>query len=342
MRLPLLQTLAIGSLAFALAEAADITDSSLLMFQALPSEVAAKDNELTAAKIDLGRQLFFEKRLSKNQDISCNSCHNLAQYGTDRAATSTGHKGLHGSRNAPSVYHAALHIAQFWDGRTATLEDQAKLPVLNPVQMAMPEESELLKVINSIPEYVDSFKLVFPADVKPVSAANFGKAIAAFERKLLTPSRWDEFLRGNKAALSPQEKQGFTEFVTVGCVSCHNGVGVGGHMYQKLGFIKPWPERKDNGRADVTKSDADKAMFKVPSLRNITETAPYLHDGSIAELPKMVQMMAEHQLGKVLNEQQTTDIIAFLKAMKGELPAAYIKEPTLPPVSPTTPKPDPT
>ncbi len=321
--------------------AADLTDSFLLMFKPLPAAAESPDNELTEDKTNLGRMLFFDKRFSKNHDVSCNSCHNVAKYGTDNAPTSSGHKGQHGGRSAPTVYNAAVHIAQFWDGRAPTVEEQAKGPVLNPIEMAMPDAGTVLKVINSIPEYVESFKKAFPGDADAVNYNNFGKAIGAFERKLLTPSRWDEFLKGKKDALTEEEKKGFSDFATVGCVNCHNGMGVGGHMYQKLGLMKPWPGLKDNGRSDITKSEVEKAFFKVPSLRNITETGPYLHDGSVTELPAMVKKMAEHQLGKDITDEQCKSIITFLKVLKGDLPESYIKEPTLPPSTDATPKPDP-
>jgi cytochrome c peroxidase len=321
--------------------AVDLTEAFLPMFQPLPAEARSPDNELTDAKIALGRQLFFDKRFSKNQDISCNSCHNVAKYGTDNAPTSSGHKGQHGGRSAPTVYNAALHIAQFWDGRAPTVEEQAKGPVLNPIEMAMPDKDTVLKVINSIPQYVDAFKAAFPGEATPVNYDNFGKAIGAFERKLLTPSRWDDYLKGKKDSLTEAEKKGFNEFVTVGCVNCHNGMGVGGHLYQKLGLVKAWPSLKDNGRADITKNEAEKNFFKVPSLRNITETGPYLHDGSVTKLDDMVKRMAEHQLGKTITNEQCGSIVTFLKALKGDLPASYIKEPTLPASTDATPKPDP-
>lgn len=319
--------------------AADLTDSFLPMFKALPEAALAPDNELTDDKINLGRQLYYDKRFSLAQDISCNSCHVLDKYGTDNAATSTGHKGQKGGRSAPTVYHAALHIAQFWDGRLPTVEEQAKGPVLNPIEMAMPNKEQVLKVLNSIPGYVEAFKKAFPGESDPVNYDNFGKAIGAFERKLLTPSQWDDYLKGNKDALSAEEKKGFATFAKTGCVMCHNGTAVGGHMYQKVGLAKAWPGLKDNGRLDITKAESDKFVFKVPSLRNITETGPYLHDGSIADLGTMVKMMAEYQLNKTLTDEECGEIVTFLKALKGKLPADYIKEPKLPENGPDTPAP---
>lgn len=332
-------TLFLIALTTAACQAADLTDAFLPMFAPLPEAALAPGNELTEAKIALGRQLFFDKRFSLNHDISCNSCHDVAKYGTDNARFSKGHKGQLGGRSAPTVYHAALGIAQFWDGRAATVEEQAKGPVLNPVEMAMPDQNTVLKVIRSIPEYVASFKQAFPGEADPVNYDNFGKAIGAFERKLLTPSRWDDFLKGQKNSLTAEEKKGFQEFVSTGCVTCHNGVGVGGHMYQKLGVVKPWPNLKDNGRSDITKNEQEKHFFKVPTLRNITETGPYLHDGSVAQLGEMVKKMAEHQVGKTITDEQCASIVAFLKALTGDLPTDYIREPKLPASTEQTPKP---
>ncbi len=316
----------------------DFSDQFLPMFMPLPVEVPSATNELTEAKINLGRQLYFEKRISKGGKMSCNSCHMLEKYGNDNLPFSPGHEGKLGGRSSPSVYNAALHVAQFWDGRAASVEEQAKGPVLNPVEMGAPSEEFVIKVLKSMPEYVESFKTAFPGDADPVNYNNFGRAVGAFERKLLTPSKWDVYLRGNKEALSTEERKGFTTFVKTGCVTCHNGVGVGGMMYQKLGLLKAWPELTDNGRSDFTKSDSEKFFFKVPSLRNITETGPYLHNGSVKTLEDMVQRMAEYQLGKTLTEEEVASIVVFLRSLKGDLPTDYIKPPQLPASTADTPK----
>jgi cytochrome c peroxidase len=308
------------------------------MFKALPTEVPAPDNELNEAKINLGRQLYFETRISKGAKMSCNSCHKLDTFGQDNLPFSPGHEGKVGGRSSPSTYNAALHIAQFWDGRAPSVEEQAKGPVLNPGEMGAPSEAFVVQVLKSMPEYVSAFKAAFPGEADPVTYNNFGKAVGAFERKLLTPSKWDDFLKGNKEALSAEEKKGFATFAKTGCVTCHNGAGVGGHMYQKLGLVKPWPGLKDNGRSDVTKNEGEKHFFKVPSLRNITETAPYLHDGSVKTLEEMVKMMAEYQLAKQLTEEEVTSIVTFLKALKGTPDAEYTKAPKLPESSSDTPK----
>ena len=334
-----LASMALG--ASATAQGAGLADSYLMLFKPLPTEVPSPDNELTEDKIALGRMLYFDKRFSKNHDVSCNSCHSVADYGTDRSPNSKGHKGQRGGRSAPSVYNAALHIAQFWDGRAPNVEEQAKGPPLNPIEMAMAGKEAVEKVLNSIPGYVEAFKKAFPTEASPVSYDNFGKAIGAFERKLLTPSRWDKFLKGDQEALTEAEKKGFEAFATAGCATCHNGVGVGGHLYQKLGLVKAWPELKDAGRFEATKKEEDKFFFKVPSLRNIGETGPYLHDGSVKDLPTMVKMMGEYQLGRPVSDDQCQSIITFLGALKGDIPTEYIKEPTLPESGPETPKPDP-
>jgi cytochrome c peroxidase len=221
------------------------------------------------------------------------------------------------------------------------VEEQAKGPVLNPIEMAMPDEAAVLAVINSIEEYKGLFAKAFPDDKAPVSYNNFGRAIGAFERGLLTPSRFDEFLNGKTDALTDAEKVGLNKFVESGCIACHNGVGIGGALYQKLGLVKAWPDLTDEGRSAISKNIAEKGFFKVPSLRNIDKTSPYLHNGSVNELPTMVNKMAEHQLGKTLKDDEIVSIVAFLKSLTGTVPESYIAKPVLPPSGPNTPKADP-
>ena len=323
-----------------LLSAADISADKLKRFAPLPSVFESKTNPITEAKVQLGRMLYYEPRLSKSQQISCNSCHGLKTYGVDNQPTSPGHKKVRGDRNSPTVYNAGGHMAQFWDGRAADLEEQAKGPVMNPVEMAMPSADYVLKVLNSIPEYVQLFKKAFPGEANPVTYDNMGRAIGAFERRLATPSRWDKFLAGDKSALTDAEKDGFNKFVEVGCASCHNGAYVGGSTYAKLGMAKPYPDQKDLGRFKLTKKDADKMVFKVPSLRNIEKTGPYFHDGRVPTLSKAVNMMAEYELGKKLTPTDEKAILAFLSALTGPLPDKYIQEPKLPASTATTPKPD--
>jgi cytochrome c peroxidase len=290
--------------------------------------------------VDLGRMLYYEPRMSKSQELSCNSCHLLDKYGVDNEPTSPGHKGQRGTRNSPTTYNAAAQFVQFWDGRAVSIEDQAKGPVLNSVEMAMPDEAYVLRVLHSIPGYAEAFKAAFPGEADPITYDNLAKAIGAFERGLVTPdNKFDRYLAGDAAALSPEEQAGLDLFVSTGCISCHSGVLLGGMMYQKLGLVHPY-ESKDVGRMEVTKSEADKHMFKVPQLRNVAKTGPYFHDGSVPTLQEAVKKMAHHQLGKELTDDEVGKIVLFLDTLTGELPAEYIALPTLPPSGPETPKAD--
>lgn len=317
-----------------------IDPATLKMFAPLPSEVLPPSGSLSAQQIDLGRMLFYETRLSTDQKISCNTCHLLDKYGVDGEPTSGGHKGQKGSRNSQTVYNAAGQVAQFWDGRAATVEEQAKGPVMNPVEMGMPNEKVVVVVLKSMPEYVQAFKASFPSEKDPVTFNNMATAIGAFERKLLTPSRWDKFLQGDLAALTPAEKTGFNTFISAGCQACHAGARVGGTMYQKLGMTKPFPDESDEGRFQVTKNEGDKMVFKVPSLRNIEKTGPYFHNGKVGTLTEAVQQMAEYEVGKKLTDTQIQSIVTWLKSLTGDLPLDYIKPPKLPASTQQTPKPE--
>jgi cytochrome c peroxidase len=311
------------------------------MFQPIGARFDSDANPATPAKIALGRMLYFDTRLSKNHDISCNSCHDLANGGVDGRRFSKGHKGQLGGRNAPTVYNAAGQLAQFWDGRAPDVEAQAKGPVLNPVEMAMPDEGYVLTVLRSIPGYHGAFAAAFPGEPDPITYDNFGRAVGAFERGLVTPSRFDRFLGGDAGALSAAERRGLAVFAATGCTACHNGPLLGGGSYQKLGAARPY-QTADLGRYEITKQDADRQMFKVPILRNVAATAPYFHDGSIADLPTAVRTMAEVQLGKTLSDAEVADLVAFLGALTGAAPADYVAEPALPPSGPRTPAADPT
>jgi cytochrome c peroxidase len=317
-----------------------IDPTKLQLFRPLPDVMPSAANPITEEKITLGRMLYYEPRLSKSQEISCNSCHMLDRYGVDGQTTSDGHKGQRGERNAPTVYNAAGHFVQFWDGRAPDVEAQAKGPVMNPVEMAMPSEKQVVVVLKSMPEYVEAFKRAFPEDKDPVTYDNMAKAIGAFERKLVTPSRWDRFLRGDQTALTNEEKAGFDAYMEAGCQACHSGTYLGGDHYQRLGLIKPWPDTSDTGREKVTKSEADRMIFKVPSLRNIERTAPYYHNGKVETLEQAVSRMAEYQLGKTLTDAQVRSIVTWLRTLTGDIPAEYIKSPVLPKNTAKTPKPD--
>lgn len=323
------------------AEEAVKPDAALTgIFKPLPADMATAERPASDTRVALGRTLYFDPRLSKNHDISCNSCHKLDAFGVDNEATSPGHKGQRGDRNSPTVYNAALHIAQFWDGRAADVEAQAIGPILNPVEMAMADEASVLTTLNSIPGYPPLFKAAFPDAEDPVTYENIGVAIGAFERKLVTPGKWDAYLAGDGAALSAAEVEGAKLFVQTGCITCHLGENLGGSMYQKLGLVHPY-ETSDEGRKAHTGNEADRHMFKVPSLRNIAKTGPYFHDGSIATLPEAVDLMAWHQLGKKLTPEDNAKIVVFLEALTGEPPANLIVPPDLPESGPDTPPADP-
>ncbi len=320
---------------------AEVMNKALLSaFAPLPTYYDNAANARTDAKVDLGRMLFYDARLSKNHDVSCNSCHDLQKFGVDGEQFSVGHKKQKGGRNSPTVYNAGAHVAQFWDGRAATLEDQAKGPVENPVEMAN-SAARVVATLKSIPEYVALFQKAFPESKEAVTFDNMAKAIGAFERGLVTPSRFDKFLGGDMQALTVDEQQGLKTFVEVGCTACHSGSALGGSMYQKLGLVQPYPDATDLGRFAVTKAEADKMMFRVPSLRNVAQTAPYFHNGKHTTLNEAVDLMAKHQLGRTLTAAQTKSIVAFLNSLTGEIPAAYVKKPVLPPNGKKTPKNDP-
>lgn len=320
---------------------AKLNTEDLKDFKVLPAKFETDKNPITDAKVKLGRTLYFETRLSKNHDLSCNSCHDLTKFGVDGKPFSSGHKGQLGGRNSPTVYNAGNHVAQFWDGRAPTLEEQAKGPILNPVEMAMPDEKTVVKTLESIPDYEKLFKEAFPDDKDPITYDNMAKAIGAFERGLVTPSRFDKFLGGDQAALNDAERAGLQKFVSTGCNTCHDGAALGGTTYKKLGDKKAFPGLKDNGRFDATKKEEDKFFFRVPSLRNVAKTGPYFHDGSVKSLEEAVDKMAQYQLGVQLKEDEVKSIVSFLNALTGELPTAYIKAPELPKSGDKTPKPDP-
>lgn len=286
-------------------------------FQPLPEKAESAENPSSPARVALGKKLYLETRISKNGEISCNSCHQLDNFGVDNEATSPGHDGTRGDRNSPTSFNAALHVAQFWDGRAKDVEEQALGPILNPIEMGMLGETEVLAVLKEDKMYPDLFKEAFPKDESPITFKNIGKAIGAFERTLLTPSRFDEYLKGDEKALTDAEQQGLKKFVDTGCVACHSGVGLGGHMYQKLGLVVPY-ETSDTGRHKVTGNDGDKYFFKVPSLRNVVKTGPYFHDGSVKTIEEAVKLMGKHQLGRDLGESDVKEIVVFLGSLTGE------------------------
>lgn len=283
---------------------------------------SAEDN----AKVDLGRHLYYEKRLSKDNTISCNSCHDLKDYGVDGEAFSKGMGGVKVGRNSPTVYNAFMHLTQFWDGRAATVEEQAKGPILAGKEMAMPSPEACVAKLKAIPEYQELFKIAFPRSKDPIIYDHVGEAIGTFERYLVTPSRFDAYLDGNRQALSAEEQKGLQTFVKVGCTTCHSGTLLGGQLYQKAGLVKDWPNQSDQGRFDLTKNADERMFFKVPSLRNIEKTGPYFHDSSANSLHEAVRKMGRHQLGLELPDNEIESIVAFLKSLTGAIPQEFVAQ----------------
>ena len=305
------------------------------LFGSLPSEAPNPDNMITPEKVLLGKTLFFDTRLSSKGNNSCNSCHNLSTYGVDNEPTSDGDEGQKGTRNSPTVYNAALEFVQFWDGRAKDVEEQAGGPIMNPAEMNMHSKKDLEKILSGIPGYQDMFKAAFPDDPQPVTFEHVQMAIAAFERTLLTPSRFDSYIDGDITMLTEAEKRGMETFVEVGCTACHMGVLLGGNMYQKFGLYKPYHELTgsqtiDKGREEVTKDEGDEFIFKVPTMRNVAETYPYFHDGSVDSLEEAVRIMAQAQLGQNLDDREVKDIVVFLKSLTGKIPAQALQKPEIP------------
>ena len=286
---------------------------------------------ITDEKVELGRKLYFDPRLSKSGIISCNTCHNLALGGADGAPAAIGHKWAANPHhlNSPTVYNSVFYAAQFWDGRSPHLTDQAEGPIQAVPEMAAPKEL-VEKRVNSIPEYVSEFKRAYGDGVK-VDFSRVAAAIATFEKTLVTPSRFDEYLNGNDGALTKAEKKGLNTFIDKGCVSCHNGIALGGTM-------QPFEVAAKYRFAHIGDFKGnDKGMVKTPTLRNITETAPYFHNGAIWSLAEAVKEMGSVQLGIEISDKEADEIVTFLKALKGKKPVVVY--PVLPESTLDTPKP---
>lgn len=295
----------------------------------------------TPELVALGTMLYSDPRLSASHTIACAACHSMGLGGADARSTSLGHRWQHGGRNAPTVLNAVYNVAQFWDGRAKDLTEQAGGPVSNPIEMAMPAD-QVIPTLKSIPGYADPFARAFPGDKDPIRMANVQMAIAAYEATLVTPNApFDRFLKGDAQALGQPERRGLKAFMDNGCAACHNGVNVGGGMYAKFGVVAAPPADLlppgDLGRFAVTKDEADRYSYKVPTLRNIAQTAPYFHTGKVWSLEEAVTVMAKTQLGKTLPRQEVGDIVAFLKALSGDQPKTSV--PALPPVTGTSARP---
>jgi cytochrome c peroxidase len=309
----------------------------LAVFAPLPKAIERPDNPLTPEKVALGKMLWFDTRLSKGQDVSCNSCHDVTKAGADDVAISTGTKKQKGTRNAPTAFNAAAQGFQGWDSR-ATLFEEFVVPHAGEPSVIGVDEKRLVDTIASIPAYAAAFKKQFPDAKGMVTAETVSLALGAYARKLLTPGRWDKFLEGDQAALTDAEKAGLGAFQNASCTTCHAGRYVGAAQNQKLGIAKAWPNASDLGRFGVTKQEVDRFVFKVPSLRNVTRTGPWLHDGSITSLEELAKLMSRHQVGKELTDAQAKSIVAFLGALSGDPPADLVSKPELPASGPKTPK----
>ena len=290
-----------------------LIEKAKTVFGTLPAAMPGSEND-TPEIIALGKKLYFDERLSVNDDQSCNTCHEVDNNGAgvDNLTTSPGAlDGTIGTRNSPTVLNAGFHFVQFWDGREPDLKTQAKGPILNPIEMGMPDSNTVVKKFKKIDEYKKMF-----ADAKmKITYDNMAEAIAAFERTLITKDRFDMFMKGNPQALQEDEVEGLALFIDKGCTTCHTGPLVGGNMYQKMGLLKPYANTTDKGIFDITGKETDKHMFKVPSLRNIALTDPYMHDGEVEALKESIVMMADIQLDKILTEDEIMKIEKFLGSM---------------------------
>lgn len=305
-------------------------------FTAIPDKAENTENPITEAKVILGKTLYFDNRLSKNNSQSCNTCHSLSTFGVDNKPTSEGDLGKNGARNSPTVLNAAFHTTQFWDGRAKDVEEQAGMPILNPVEMNMPSEAFVEERIKGIPGYKKLFADAFPGEDSPIQYSNLKKAIGAFERTLATPTKFDKFLQGDAEALTAEEKIGLTKFMDLGCTTCHIGPAIGGTMFQRFPLVgddyksSTGSKNDDKGVMEVSKKEDDKYMFKVPSLRNITKTGPYFHDGSVADLNTAIKIMGKLELNKEISDEDVKAIALFLNTLTGAVAQSTSIAPEMP------------
>jgi cytochrome c peroxidase len=340
MRTRLTAAIVVSVLSLAGALAAVAADDSLRtqaqgLFKPLPAAMTSDENRITPEKVALGRLLFFEPRVSTDGTVSCSRCHEPSLYATDALPKPIGAEHRVNPRNAPSVFNAALHISAHWRGDRKNVEDQATKALTGLASFGNPNFDIAMARLKAIPGYAELFAKAFPGERDPITPENWGKAIGAYERTLVTPAPFDAYLENDERALSRDAETGLREFLQAGCAGCHNGGGVGGGMYQKFGLVEEYwkatgSRNIDKGRFDVTKNPADMYVFKVPSLRNVAMTPPYFHDGSVATLPEAVRVMARVQLGKHLNDEQVTHIVAFLGSLTGKVPETFATPPVLP------------
>ncbi len=313
-----------------------LTEAKKVFGPPLPKVMSSETNPVTPAKVKLGKMLYYETRVSVDGTVSCARCHPFGLYAADGLKKSIGNHGKVNPRNAPTVLNAAGQIAAHWIGNRKDVEDQATQALVGPPSFGMASYQAAENALKAIKGYPPLFQKAFPGDKNPVTAENFGKAVGAFERTLVTPSPFDSFLKGNGKALTKNQVQGLKTFMEAGCVACHSGTYMGGRIYRKFGIFEPYwkytkSEKIDDGRFEVTKKEADKYVFKVPVLRNVERTAPYFHDGSVSRLEDAVRIMGKIQLGKDLTKEQKERIVDFLASLTGMIPADALKIPILPP-----------
>jgi cytochrome c peroxidase len=312
-----------------------------VVFKPLPANAATPERPITPARVELGKALFFETRVSTDGKISCGACHYPFLYGTDALPRSVGNSGKIIPRNAPTVFNTALQFVQHYGGNRADVEEQAVKALVSPLAYGNANYGAMEARLRALPGYRAMFEKAFPGEAEPMTAENWGKAIGAYERILITPAPFDRYLTGDTAALSAQAKQGLDKFMSHGCSGCHNGATVGGQMYQKFGLTQDyWTltgsqeidlfKGRDKGKFQDTKNEADAFIFKVQQLRNVAVTPPYFHDGSVAQLGDAVRIMAKLQLGVDLNASEISDIVAFLESLTGEVPVQFSAVPNLP------------
>jgi cytochrome c peroxidase len=334
MRRPFVFSLTVMLLATGTAQAADdLLATARTRFQPIPLKPPElPGNPATPAKLELGRMLYFDPRVSAGRPGSCNSCHNVGLGGADGSETAIGHSWQKGGRNVPTAFNAVFNTARFWDGRAQELNDRPTGPAFNPIEMALPQ-GELSEQLAAIPGYQAAFSAAFPGEAAPVTLANAQKAIAVFQATLITPNApFDRYLRGDAYALNARQKEGLQLFISKGCAECHAGMNLGGTQYAPFGILeRPGADvlpRDDKGRFMVTETVGDQYVFKVPQLRNIALTAPYFHSGRAWALRQAVTVMAASQIGAPVTDSEAGAITAFLKSLTGEQPR--ITYPVLP------------
>ena len=313
---------------------AELLQQARSLFQAVPKDMATPDFPVIPERVRLGHALFFDPRMSVDGTESCSRCHLAALCGTDGLPKSVGVHGQPVPRNAPTVLNAALYFKQHWDGGFASVEEQAKRALLGPA-FGNSDYPTAIARVKAIPGYAALFQQAFPGEANPISEDNWGKAIGAYERTLVAPSRFDDYLGGKSDALSAVERKGLRTFIDTGCADCHSGRGVGGSEFEKFGVISDYwkatgSQDIDKGRFLVTKNPADLYKFKVAGLRNVAMTPPYFHDGSVETLPRAIRIMAKVQLDADLTDAEVDAIAAFLGSLTGPLPEGFERAPVLP------------